>query len=294
MSVPLLIGSFSSKADYERKLRDQRKLLRIQAGLNQNAEKANLAVQSFVDGAKPAPEPFESIEEKISNTNQLRANAIDSLQNILSASEANNFVGTYLDTAEELVQFNRFFGDFSDKIKGIKLLTPSYLNSLWERYKATLVAGTTERGSIANVQSQVNDLSQSIFDKLDDAPFSPTERDDFAKQVEVARSAFDIDTLKRLEARVDTRVAILTRGQSRGTELEEIARQRTLEQNRIYNMLLNQLDDVRDSTDQATYNSYREDLERARSRAINGRTVRPLQNLQASWNRIAPDIFKIE
>lgn len=136
MSVPLTIGSFKNKEDYDRKLSDYHKLLTLQVKLNKDREKGLVMGELYDMGVKPAPEPYESTERMLENTNNQRNMAIGNAVEMMSKTDAVDFVNKYLPTLSVLKEFNQYWDDFHSTIHTIQgTITPPQLYSLWNRFR---------------------------------------------------------------------------------------------------------------------------------------------------------------
>lgn len=227
------IGNFKSKADYDRKVSDYMKFLKLQASLNERGEKASELTQRYIEGVKPAPQPFRSTEEELADENAQRELAIENvLEAMPKRPEAASFVGMYLRTPEELANFNRNWGAFSSAIAGIQLITPQYLNTLWQKFKRQQFAGTSDVASIADLQDEVNqialDIKAIIEGWTDIVSQSRLER-----AVDDAATRFDLETLRALKrqaelivAREEGRAATERRGEARAKEITTTSQQR--------------------------------------------------------------------
>lgn len=201
------IGNFKSKADYDRKVSDYMKFLKLQASLNERGEKASELTQRYIEGVKPAPAPFRSTEEELADENAQRELAIENvLEAMPKRPEAANFVGMYLRTPEELANFNRNWGAFSSAIAGIQLITPQYLNTLWKKFQRQQLAGTSDVASIADIQDEVNQIALDIKELIADW-VDPVTQARLERAVDDAAVRFDLPLLRRLKTEVESIIA---------------------------------------------------------------------------------------
>lgn len=136
MSVPLTIGSFKNKEDYDRKLSDYHKLLTLQIKMNKDRERGLVMGELYNMGVKPAPEPYQSTEEILTDTNNQRNMAIGNAVEMMSKTDAVDFVNKYLSTLSVLKEFNHYWDDFHSTIHTIQgTITPPQLYSLWNRFR---------------------------------------------------------------------------------------------------------------------------------------------------------------
>jgi hypothetical protein len=145
MSVSFLPGAFKSKADRDEKIRYYNSLLKFRARLNKDNEKFSQIIQEQMEEGTPsAPLPYVPLEEQLGDFNFQRQQAVKNTTSVLNQEQAVSFVSTYLTTLDELVLFNRRFNDFyKQKLENVRLITPQYLDQLWEQYKASLPASST-------------------------------------------------------------------------------------------------------------------------------------------------------
>lgn len=99
----------------------------------------------------PAPKlpyqyPSLQIEAPITASDQLsqqgnqKAIAYQHASTVMKGSDALEFVNNYLTTLPELNLFNQTFQNFKNKsLEGLTMLTPSLLNTRWEKYKKEIL-----------------------------------------------------------------------------------------------------------------------------------------------------------
>lgn len=139
MSVPLTIGSFKNKVDQDRKLSDYHKMLKLQVNLNKQREKGLVMANLYERGVRPAPEPFQSTEDTLMDINKQRNQAISSAMEMLSRSDAIDFVSKYLTTLSVLQEFNHYWDDFHSTIHNTTgSITPSQFYYAWNRFRKTV------------------------------------------------------------------------------------------------------------------------------------------------------------
>jgi hypothetical protein len=197
MSVPYLPGRFTSKADFQRKKADQNKLLKLQIALNTEADKASLRKQAMMEGIRPAPIPEVEVSETLLDYNTQRQQAIENAKEVLKAKNATIFVDTYLKDLDMIVQFNRYWDDFQEGIKNIKLIDAPYMDKLWKKFMRQIEAATSGYASVGEFQAEIDQAARDILAMLEgnisDAEFASIET-----QVEDAARRFDLETLRTL------------------------------------------------------------------------------------------------
>jgi hypothetical protein len=226
MSIPVAIGSFTSKADFQRKKQDQKKLLKLQTQLNTAADKASTRISELMEGVKPAALPEVQVSEVLQDINAQREIAVQNSDEILSKRESRAFVNNYLTSLDELVLFNRNFEDFRSEVSGTSQLDAPYLNILWERFKRQLYAGTSDYASLTRLQDEVDQMARDILAMaeglLPDADYLNLEQ-----AVQDAARRFDLKELKRLRKRA---MGIEEQGQQKQRAEKAIKRIRTSRQ----------------------------------------------------------------
>jgi len=190
----MLVGNITSIADYERKNADLKKLLRLRASLNEKSEIASNIGENIYRGEMfPAPQAFQSLEEKISNTNVQRNLAIDSLKMKVGMNNAANFVNTYLASLEALLEFNDHWDDFSEMV--LPGMIPSHIAQSWQQYKGLRFATEDNRATLdRGVQDQVDAVGRGILDMVPDMK----EYHKVEKVVMDATRRHDLGTLSEL------------------------------------------------------------------------------------------------
>ena len=200
MAVPLLIGNFKSKADYERKLSDQKKLLKLQTKLNKEADQASFEMQQMMEGVKPAAQPPRQIAEELQDYNLQRQNAIASADEKLTKADARAFVDTYLTTLDELVEFNRNAAGFLAEIENVDLVDARFMKTLYDRYMRQQYAGTSDLASLTTLQDEVDQVARDVL-AMSEGGLTATDYAALEKAVEAASRRFDLKELKRLRRR---------------------------------------------------------------------------------------------
>lgn len=200
MAVPLLIGNFKSKADYERKLSDQKKLLKLQTKLNKEADQASFEMQQMMEGVKPAAQPPRQVAEELQDYNLQRQNAIASADEKLTKADARAFVDTYLTTLDELVEFNRNAAGFLAEIENVDLVDARFMKTLYDRYMRQQYAGTSDLASLTTLQDEVDQVARDVL-TMSEGGLTATDYAALEKAVEAASRRFDLKELKRLRRR---------------------------------------------------------------------------------------------
>lgn len=200
MAVPLLIGNFKSKADYERKLSDQKKLLKLQTKLNKEADQASFEMQQIMEGVKPAAQPPRQVAEELLDYNLQRQNAIASADEKLTRADARAFVDTYLTTLDDLVEFNRNAAGFLAEIENVDLVDARFMKTLYDRYMRQQYAGTSDLASLTTLQDEVDQVARDVL-AMSEGGLTATDYANLEKAVEAASRRFDLKELKRLRRR---------------------------------------------------------------------------------------------
>lgn len=141
MSVPLLIGNFTSEADFKKQVADYQRLLKLRSKLNAENEQYSFQIEENMAGIPIAPSPYKSITENTSDQFALIQRATAELQPYLG-QEASSFVLLYLTSIPELQLFVLKFPAFERKYlipREGSLLTIGDVNNIWEEFKATIV-----------------------------------------------------------------------------------------------------------------------------------------------------------
>lgn len=203
MSVPITLGSFTSKGDYQRKYNDYMKLLKLQSNLNAEGEKASVLTQLYYDNeVNPPPGQFVATEDELAQENQQREIALQNLKEKMKPSEATNFISKYLGDLEELNLFNQYWGDFKEEIKGVKFISADFMNNLWDRYTKALYAGTSEVASITQQQSELDRVGRDLKVELEGQSRTPVDFAEKEKQIDDAVRRFDVAKLGQLKREI--------------------------------------------------------------------------------------------
>lgn len=137
MSVPLLLGNFTSKANEREQIRRYNEYLDLQIALSKSATEAS---ERYVEAMKgriiPSVVPVESSAELLSRTNQQKQMALKNLMTVMAGEEAVQTINNYFQDVNELTSLNQFFTDFKNrKLTGVAMITPELLNRRWDTYK---------------------------------------------------------------------------------------------------------------------------------------------------------------
>jgi hypothetical protein len=137
MSVPLLLGNFTSKANEKEQIRRYNEYLDLQIALNRSGLDAADRYKEAIQGRIiPAVVPVESSAELLSRTNQQKQMAIKNLMTVMAGEEAVQTINNYFQDVNELTSLNQFFTDFKNrKLAGVSMITPELLNRRWDTYK---------------------------------------------------------------------------------------------------------------------------------------------------------------
>ena len=195
-----VVGNITSRADYERKVREQQTILRIQRKLNQGVRPIDRSRADVILGVVPqAPLRDVPVAEQLDDQNLLRQDAFQQLIQIMPRADSANFVNKYLNDLDELIEFTSVFDMFYGKmLKGRKRVTPEQLQLLWTDYKRIEVAGTTERGALMNVQADVDRLVAETLDAVAEAGLSPSDAQATQEEINKLRNNSDIAGLRAL------------------------------------------------------------------------------------------------
>jgi hypothetical protein len=198
MSVPYLVGNFTSKADYDRKKADLKKLLKLQIALNTEADRASMRTAGIMEGVRPAPIPEVEVSETLLDYNAQRQQAIEYAKEKLKATDALTFVDKYLKDLDDLVEFNRSWGDFQEAIQNVQMVDASYMNTLWKKFLKQAAAGSSDYASVANLQQEVDQAARDILAMLEGV-VSDAEYASMEQKVQDAAKKYDLDALRQLK-----------------------------------------------------------------------------------------------
>jgi hypothetical protein len=195
MAVPNLPGSFTSQADYDRKVDDQLKYLRLRSKLNAIAERSTTRILAGVQPLPPGPRNLD--EEELDKQQQMGL-AVQNLTPITGQPVAFDFINTHLRNREDLQEFNDYFKEFQNNIRGNATYTADQLNSDWQRYKRSQMA-ETDGASIYPLQQEADYLGYEIMNGVSGGSLQVAQ---LQEVVNDAVRRFDIPTLKALRRRV--------------------------------------------------------------------------------------------
>jgi hypothetical protein len=140
-----------------------------------------IAIDSYYSRKKlnipPIMPQTRTAEEEIQDTSLQRAKALASLKSFMKENDALAAMN-WLSANNEIVEFNRYANIFMKEIAGQTNITPTYFETLWDRYKAKLIstgrtgiAITTEPGEykadIANIESLIISSGPTIAQRID-------------------------------------------------------------------------------------------------------------------------------
>ena len=196
MSVSLAVGNLKSKADLLRKEMDYRKLLRLQAKLNANAERvAQLPIEQ--------PIPLDIPTEKEQDTNALRFQIINRFTPILGDKETKVLLGRYFRAPSDLRLFHGFMDEFIPILRYDKPLNANYLFNIWTRWVQRKKAHMEGSGSLQpTIQTEMDRMGHGIKGVILNSGLSPTDTLRYVRQTEDAMRAFDVATLEKMAGRV--------------------------------------------------------------------------------------------
>ena len=166
MSVPLLLGNFTSKANEKEQIRRYNEYLDLQIALNRSgldaADRYNEAIQGRII---PAVVPVESAAELLTRTNQQKQMALKNLMTVMVGEEAVQTINNYFQDVNELTSLNQFFTDFKNrKLAGVSMITPELLNRRWDTYKVEQrLKGQTSIGVQTEMEEEPEETKEEII-----------------------------------------------------------------------------------------------------------------------------------
>lgn len=166
MSVPLLLGNFTSKANEKDQIRRYNEYLDLQIALNKSGmEAADRYVEAIQGRIIPAVVPVESSAELLSRTNQQKQMAIKNLMTVMAGEEAVQTINNYFQDVNELTSLNQFFTDFKNrKLAGVAMITPELLNRRWDTYKVEQrLKGQTSIGVQTEMEEEPEETKEEII-----------------------------------------------------------------------------------------------------------------------------------
>lgn len=197
MSVPLLPGSFTSQADYDRKIEDQMKYLKLRAKLNTISEESTLRIQSGVTPVAPTP---TNLDDEELGKQQIRNSIVSALTPFVGQPVAYDFILKYLDDADDMDEFNGALADFTPELQGHMIITSDQLWQMWQRWKRGAMAeGSGARASIYPLQQEADYLGYEIMSNVHGGALAVAR---LKATVDDAVRRFDIPTLKALRRQV--------------------------------------------------------------------------------------------
>ena len=202
MSVSVDIVGYRNKAEGNKLIQDADALLKLRANLNQDNSKA---INNYYERQKfnipPVFKPTLSAEEELKDTGLQRQKALASLRTIMKEPDVLRTLD-WLSTNNEINEFNRYSTLFLKEIAGQSNITPTYFETLWDRYKNKLIATgntgisiTTEPGEykadIANIESLIISSGPTIAQRIEDM------RNDAAILMGMDQKALDFEVNKQ-------------------------------------------------------------------------------------------------
>jgi len=140
MSVTVDIVGYRDKAEGNKLIQDADALLNLRASLNEGNSRANndyIMRQKF--NIPPVSKPTLTAEEELRDTSLQRQKALTSLKTVMKEPDALRSLDL-LATGDEINEFNRYSSIFLKEIAGQSDITPTYFETLWDRYKNKLIA----------------------------------------------------------------------------------------------------------------------------------------------------------
>lgn len=177
MSISVDIVGYRNKEDGNRLIDAADAILAKRIELNrENA----IAIDDYYSRKKmnipPVQPQIKTTEEELQDSALQRAKALASLRLFMKENDALAAMN-WLAANNEIIEFNRYANIFMREIAGQANITPSYFETLWDRYKTKLIstdntgiAITTEpdeyRADIANIQSLIVEANPSIAQRI--------------------------------------------------------------------------------------------------------------------------------
>ena len=196
MAVPLLPGSFRSQADYDRKIEDQLKYLKLRAKLNTISEQSTIRMLSGVTPVAPTP---TNLDDEEMDKQRVMNLAVESLSPLTGQPVAFDFIQKYLNTMEDLQEFNDNVDAFANTLQGSKMMTPEQVASAWRRFKRSRFATMGSGASIYPLQQEADHLGYEIMSNVTGGSLQVAQ---LKAVVDDAVRRFDIPTLLALRRRV--------------------------------------------------------------------------------------------
>lgn len=166
MSVPLLLGNFTSKANEKDQIRRYNEYLDLQIALNKSGMEAADRYKEAIQGRIiPAVVPVESSAELLTRTNQQKQMALKNLMTVMVGEEAVQTINNYFQDVNELTSLNQFFTDFKNrKLAGVAMITPELLNRRWDTYKVEQrLKGQTSIGVQTEMEEEPEETKEEII-----------------------------------------------------------------------------------------------------------------------------------
>jgi hypothetical protein len=191
MSVSYNIGDFKDIIEYEKKERQYKQLLKIQAKLNDDYEKAFQMASNAIQ-IQPVPEKQLSPEEMRKNLILQRQQLTQKLQGITTAEEIVTFLNNLPN--DQLVMMNQHFSGYEKALKWRKNLTSAELSNTWSAYSSSLTSGGLERKDVnedALVIRNLNQMEKILSTKNSTLPGSPLISPENAQRLVKASKSFE-------------------------------------------------------------------------------------------------------
>ncbi len=175
MSATIDIVGYRNKAEGNKMIMNADALLNLRAKLNaENARANNELYERQKFNIPPVSKPTLTAEEEMKDTAMQRQKALTTLKTIMKEPDALRSLDL-LATANEINEFNRYATLFLRDIAGQKDITPTYFETLWDRYKDKLLATrntgiaiTTEPGEydaeLTNLSDAIKDVESGVKD----------------------------------------------------------------------------------------------------------------------------------
>ena len=203
MSVNISVGSFTSQADKQRKMRDYKKYLQLRSKVNAQAQVANDTwVRNFENNVEPAPTQYKSTEEELQDLVNQRQIVLDHLKTIMKAPDAVDVANSQLKDLTELNLLNTHWEKFKKEIGGRKFIRSVDFKTLWDRFKALLDStqstGITIPLNEEKLDEQLRQMANVIIKKAMETGISPVHLAQLQQNLEARVQGQDVAGLEQL------------------------------------------------------------------------------------------------
>jgi len=214
MSVSVDIVGYRNKAEGNKLIQDADALLKLRANLNQgNSEAINNYYERQKFNIPPVFKQTSTAEEELRDSSLQRQKALASLRTIMKEPDVLRSLD-WLSTNNELNEFNRYSTLFLREIAGQKNITPTYFETLWDRYKEKLLAtgntGIAIGAEPGEYQTEIAEIVKGISDieAISEKKVAGVEREKIRDEIEYLnklKDEFLDDALNREYNRVESK-----------------------------------------------------------------------------------------